>query len=130
MDPQYSPGLLYLGGQLVLDPDVDASGWIRSFSAVDGQQRWARKMPTPMLAGLTATAGDVLFTGDLNGQFMALNAGDGRTLYQFNTGGAIAGGISTYRVGREQYVAVASGNSSRITWGTSGSATVFVFGLQ
>ncbi len=130
LDPQYSPGLLYLGGQLVLDPDVDAYGWIRSFSAINGQQRWARKMPTPMLAALTATAGKVLMTGDLNGQFMVLNAADGRTLYQFNTGGAIAGGVSTYRVGREQYVAVASGNSSRITWGTSGSATVFVFGLH
>jgi alcohol dehydrogenase (cytochrome c) len=87
-------------------------------------------MPTPMLAGLTVTAGGVLMSGDLDGSFLVFRASDGRTLYQFNTGGAVAGGVSTYEVHGHQYVAVASENSSRVTWGTGGSASVFVFSLD
>jgi alcohol dehydrogenase (cytochrome c) len=129
-EPQYMPGLLYLSGQLILDPSTEAGGWIRRFDAASGEQQWALKTPTPMLAGLTATGGDVLLTGDLNGDFLVVQASSGKVLYRFNTGGAIAGGVSTYLARGRQYVAVASGNASRITWGTTGAATVFVFGLQ
>jgi alcohol dehydrogenase (cytochrome c) len=128
-ESDYIRGSLYLGGQMLLDPSSQASGWIRSFDAATGEPRWAIKVATPMLAGLTATAGDVLFTGDLNGDFLVLLASSGKELYRFNTGGAIAGGISTYAVHGRQYVAVASGNSSRVTWGSTGAATIFIFAL-
>ena len=128
-EPHYIRGSLNMGGQMILDPIKEASGWIRSFDAATGQQRWSVKMDTPMVAGLTATAGGVLLTGDLNGDFMVLRASSGKVLYRFNTGGAIAGGISTYLHGGKQYVAVASGNSSRVVWGASGAATIFIFAL-
>jgi glucose dehydrogenase len=128
-EPHYIRGSLYLGGQMILDPSMQASGWIRSFDAATGTPRWAVKVDTPMLAGLTATAGGVLFTGDLNGDFLVLRASSGKVLYRFNTGGAIAGGVSTYLHRGKQYVAVASGNSSRLTWGSTGAATIFVFAL-
>ena len=60
---------------------------------------------------------------------IALDSRTGDTLYKFNTGGAVAGGVSTYLVDGKQYVAAASGNSSRTIWKTSGAATVVVFGL-
>jgi glucose dehydrogenase len=82
-----------------------------------------------MLAALTPTAGGVVFTGDLNGDFLVLDAQTGDTLYRFNTGGAVAGGISTYLVEGNQYVAVASGNSSRNLWNTTGAPTLIVFSL-
>ena len=59
-----------------------------------------------MYAALTPTAGNVLFTGDLDGNFLVLDARNGKTLYSFNTGGPIAGGVVTY----EQQPA---GNTSR-----------------
>jgi alcohol dehydrogenase (cytochrome c) len=101
-EPNYIRGSLYLGGQMLLDPGAQASGWIRSFDAATGEPRWAVKTATPMLAGLTATAGDVLLTGDLNGDFLVLLASSGKVLYRFNTGGAVAGGISTYAVDGRQ----------------------------
>jgi outer membrane protein assembly factor BamB len=70
----------------------------------------------------------VIFTGDLDGDFLALNAFNGKILYRFNTGGAIAGAASTYLINGRQYVAETSGNSSRSVWRTSGSATLLVFG--
>ena len=39
-----------------------------------------------------------MFTGDLNGDFLALDARNGKTLYSFHTGGPIAGGVITYEV--------------------------------
>jgi alcohol dehydrogenase (cytochrome c) len=80
-----------------------------------------------MTAAVTPTAGGVIFTGDLNGDFLALDTKSGDILYRFNTGGAIGGGVITYEVGGKQYIAVASGNASRTTWYTAGSATVFIF---
>jgi alcohol dehydrogenase (cytochrome c) len=82
-----------------------------------------------MVAGVTPTAGGVVFTGSANGDFLALDAGTGAVLYRFNTGGAVGGGVSTYAVDGRQYVAVASGNASRTIWKTRGAATIVVFGL-
>lgn len=129
VDAEFVRGGLYLGGDFTPDPPATAKGWVRSLDAATGKQNWVLEAGTPMLAGLTPTGGDVLLTGDLNGDFMVMNAATGRVLYRFNTGGAIAGGVSTYLVEGRQYVAVASGNSSRTVWGTTGAASVFVFGL-
>jgi hypothetical protein len=41
----------------------------------------------------------------------------------------VAGGVSTYLVGERQYVAVASGNSSKSLWQNSGAPMIIVFGL-
>ena len=82
-----------------------------------------------MLGAITATAGGVVFTGDTSGDFLVVGAAKGDLLYRFNTGGAIGGGVITYEIRGKQYVAVASGNTSRDTYGSKGSATIFVFGL-
>ena len=78
---------------------------------------------------LTPTAGNVLFTGDLDGNFLALDARNGKTLYRFDTGGPIAGGIITYEAKGRQYVAVASGHSGG-SIPLSGSTTIVIFGQR
>jgi alcohol dehydrogenase (cytochrome c) len=97
--------------------------------AATGKVLWIRDFNAPMLAALTPTAGGVVFTGDLDGNFLALAADSGKTLYTFTTGGAVAGAPSTYLVDGKQYVAIASGNSSRTHWATTGSMTLVVFAL-
>ena len=57
------------------------------------------------MAGVTATSGGVLFTGDLNNDFLALDATTGDVLYRFNTGGSIGGGVISYALDGKQYVA-------------------------
>lgn len=82
-----------------------------------------------MVAGVTPTAGRVVFTGSSGGDFLVFDSRTGKQLYRFNTGGAVAGGVTTYAAAGEQFVAVASGNSSRSIWRTNGAATIIVFGL-
>ena len=48
-----------------------------------------------MIAGVTVTAGDVVLTGDLDGNFLVFDARNGSKLYSFNTAGPIAGGVIT-----------------------------------
>jgi len=76
---------------------------------------------------VTPTAGGVVFSGDLGGNLLALDAKTGAELYKLNTGGAVAGGVITYEVEGQQYVATTSGNVSRGTFSaTTGSPKVVI----
>jgi len=88
---------------------------------------WKYHAAAPVVAGVTPTAGGLIFSGDLSGNLLALDARTGTELYKLNTGGAIAGGVITYETGGKQYVATTSGNVSRITFSsTSGSPKVVI----
>ena len=52
-------------------------------------------MPSPMYAAIMPTDGDVLFTGELEDNFLVLTRHDGREIYRFDRGGPLAGGIVT-----------------------------------
>ena len=129
-DPRWVATIPYTGlanGWGTNDPTSQWAGWINAIDPRSGQMAWRVKRPTPMYAALTPTAGNVLFTGDLDGNFLALDARDGKTLYSFDTGGPIAGGVITYQVQGKQYVAVASGHSGG-SIPLNGSATLVIFG--
>lgn len=129
-DPKWQPMIPFTGlsnGFGAKDPISKAWGWVNAVDPKTQKMAWRRKMPMPMHAGVTPTAGDVLFTGDLQGNFLTLDARDGRTLYSFNTGGPIAGGVITYDIDGRQYVAVASGNSG-VSVPIPGAPTVVIFG--
>jgi len=79
-----------------------------------------------MYAAITPTAGDVLFTGDLEGNFLVLDARSGEAIYRFNTGGPLAGGVVTWEQKGRQYIAVASGHSGG-SIPVTGSTTIVVF---
>lgn len=129
-DPKWVPTVPYTGlsnGWGTNDPISKWSGWINAVDPTTGKMAWRIKRATPMYAALTPTAGGVLFTGDLDGNFLALDAKDGKTLYSFDTGGPIAGGVITYERNGKQYVAVASGHSGG-SIPLTGAATVVIFG--
>jgi alcohol dehydrogenase (cytochrome c) len=126
---RFIEGASFYGGRYEWEPAENAHGWIRAFDAGTGAEAWAHATERPMVAGITATAAGILFTGDLAGRFLVLAARDGTTLYSFNTGGSIAGAVSTYAVGGRQYVAVPSGHNAPAVWRASGSASLFVFAV-
>jgi alcohol dehydrogenase (cytochrome c) len=129
-DPKWVATVPYTGlanGFGSNDPISQWSGWINAVDPHAGKFAWRVHTPTPMYAALTATAGNVLFTGDLNGNFLVLDARNGKELYRFNTGGPIAGGVVTYEHKGRQYVAVASGSSGG-SIPLTGSTTIVIFG--
>jgi len=130
-DPKWVATVPYTGlanGWGTNDPTSKWSGWVNAVDPKSGRMKWRIHTDTPMYAALTPTAGNVLFTGDLNGNFLALDARNGKTLYRFDTGGPIAGGVVTYERNGRQYIAVASGHSGG-SIPLTGSTTIVVFGL-
>jgi alcohol dehydrogenase (cytochrome c) len=127
---RHIPGKLYMGGTTSMDPPAKAQGWITAVDAATGAVQWKYRSPRPMVAAVTTTAGNVLFSGELTGDFLTLDARTGDVLYRFNTGGPMGGGVVTYAAGGRQYVAVASGSPSNY-WvdRNAGSPTIVVFAL-
>ena len=82
------------------------------------------------MAGITATAGSLVFTGDLDGNVLAFHAGDGRILWRATTGQPIGGGVVSYALRGNQYIAVASGLHAPVTWRLKSSpAKLVVYSL-
>jgi alcohol dehydrogenase (cytochrome c) len=126
--PPIMQGKHYFGGSVASDPQEKAKGWLTAFDAATGRERWKYASSTPLVAGVTATSGGVLFTGDLNNDFLALDAQTGEVLYRFDTGGSIGGGVITYMRNSKQYVATASGTVSAF-FGGSGPPVIVIFAL-
>ena len=125
---RHIPGHLYVGGLTELEDKSE--GWLTAIEASSGEVKWKYQSKRPMLAAVTATKGNVVFTGELTGDFVVLDAWDGKVLYRFNTGGAIGGGVITYQEAGKQYMAVMSGRPSPL-WVNeiAGAPTVFLFAL-
>jgi alcohol dehydrogenase (cytochrome c) len=98
-------------------------------NASSGAVIWKYQSKRPMLASVTTTSANLIFTGELTGDFVVLDASQGDVLYRFNTGGPVTAGVITYAVNGKQYVAVASGATAGF-WRTSpASSTLIVFAL-
>ncbi|HUO13420.1 MAG TPA: PQQ-binding-like beta-propeller repeat protein [Verrucomicrobiae bacterium] len=125
---RYIPGRTYMGGTVKFG--AQSQGWLTAIDATTGEVKWKYQSERPMISAVTATKGNVVFTGELTGDFLTLDAQTGKVLYRFNTGGGIGGGVVTYEEAGKQYVAVMSGKPSRFWIGDiTGAPTVFLFAL-
>lgn len=127
-------GLPWTGSSELRHPfgvqDTTWGGWLTAVDGSTGAVRWRYHSATPLVAGITSTAGGLVFTGDLAGQLMAFDAGTGALRWHYAIGQPIGGGVVTYRAGGRQYIAVAGGMHAPTTWKLQSSpATVVVFGL-
>jgi len=128
---RYIPGKLYMGGKSDLDPPARAQGWLTAVDASTGAVKWKYRSPRPMVAAVTTTAGNLVLTGELTGDFVVFDAKSGDVAYRFNTGGPMGGGVITYAAGGRQYIAVASGSPSNFwTDRNAGAPTIVVFSLS
>ena len=99
----------YFGGQTKFDPWSAARGRLTAFDASTGHEKWRYDAAKPMVAGVTATAGDVVFAGELTGDLLALDAKTGKVLLRSALGGPAGGGVVTYTARGVQSVAIVSG---------------------
>ena len=114
----------------MFDPPNAAKGWVIAFDAESGNVRWKKAISHPILAGVTPTAGGLVFTADLGGELYAFDADSGRVLWQTNTGQSTGGGVITYVAGGRQLLAVASGMKSPVWPGGASQSRIVVYGLR
>jgi PQQ-dependent dehydrogenase (methanol/ethanol family) len=126
-DSAYKRGEAFLGGTYKMLSDPPATGWVTSVDQQSGRIRWHFHADGPVVSGILPTAGGLVFFGDMAGNFYALDSADGTVRFKANTGGAIAGGVISYRLNEYQYVAVTAGNVSRFDWGASGTPQIILY---
>ncbi|HZW08243.1 MAG TPA: PQQ-binding-like beta-propeller repeat protein, partial [Phycisphaerales bacterium] len=88
-----------------------------------GRQRWQVKTAEPLVGGVLATAGGLVFSGAGKGRFAAFDAETGRELWSFQCDAGVNAPPVTYEVGGTQYVAVAAGGNALFGF-TQGDAVV------
>jgi alcohol dehydrogenase (cytochrome c) len=92
-----------------MKPD-DVLGHFLAINPLTGEKRWEIPLVgLPSSAGMLATGGGLVFTGKMTGEFVALDAETGKTLWQFKTGSSVNSTAITYTHNGRQYVTVASG---------------------
>jgi alcohol dehydrogenase (cytochrome c) len=113
-DPE--PGASFFGGSFVMKPPPGdrARGYIAAYDPITGKRAWTWDHPHYLLASVLATAGDLIFSGDPEGNFFALDARTGKKLWSFPTGAGHRGSPVTYTAGGRQYVATPTGWGSLI----------------
>ncbi|MGH7593980.1 MAG: pyrroloquinoline quinone-dependent dehydrogenase [Gemmatimonadales bacterium] len=114
----------------IFDSASKAKGWLTSFDAETGTVRWKYAAAHPILAGVTPTAGGLVFAADMSGQLFAFSADSGKVLWQIATGQSTGGGLITYVAGGRQLVAVASGMKSSVWPGAADQSRIVVYGLK
>lgn len=138
MSPSYSPltGLFYVNAvqgyaiYYLIDTDPKPSGYggtasglgtsKRLLKAIDvrtGKVRWQHEYPNlngapPTVGpGLLSTAGNLVFTGDDQGDLIAFSADDGRILWHYRAGAAQSNGPITYMQDGRQWLVLAAGDT-------------------
>jgi glucose dehydrogenase len=100
-------------------------------SAIDltkgGRIAWSRRTPEPLIGGVLATAGGLVFSGEGGGDLTALDARSGDKLWSFNCGAGVNAPPIAYELDGSEYVAVAAGGSQ--IWGFRQGGAVIAFGL-
>jgi alcohol dehydrogenase (cytochrome c) len=121
----YPGGKLWLGGAFKVIPSEEQWGNITAVDYNTGKIRWQAKTPQPMIGGVLATAGGLVFTGEGNGKFNAYDARNGKVLWTFNAGAGVNAPPSTYTVGGKQYVVVAAGGNVQLDFKRGNSIIAF-----
>ncbi len=108
-------GLAFFGGKFKLRPPPDGRAYahLGAYDPITGERKWRIEHKYPLLASQLATGGGLIFSGDAEGRFFALDAETGKELWSFRTGSGHRGSAVTYSVDGRQYIATPSG------WGSA-----------
>ena len=114
----YEAGHAFYGSAYFPNDDAQPFwGAVRAIDPTTSQIKWEMKHLSPSWSGVLSTAGELVFTGDAEGNFMALDAATGKILWHFQCGASVYASPMTYAIDGQQYVAIAAGS------------TLFAFGL-
>ena len=99
------------GGAIRPGANQDELNGIAKINMETGEMLYFGKGRAATNGALLATAGGLIFHGDLNRRFRAYDAATGQQLWQTILGGPISVSTLTYAVNGKQYVAVMTGDT-------------------
>ncbi|MGD0760464.1 MAG: PQQ-dependent dehydrogenase, methanol/ethanol family [Candidatus Sulfotelmatobacter sp.] len=108
----YEAGHAYYGSAYF--PSEEARpyrGFLKAIDPATGQVKWKFEHTSPTWSGVLSTAGGLVFTGDAEGNFIAMDAAAGKPLWHFQMGGAVYAAPMAFAVDGKEYVAIAAGSA-------------------
>lgn len=112
----YPEGKLWLGGAFKVIPEEEQWGNITAVNYHTGKIRWKVKTEQPMIGGILATAGGIVFAGEGNGQFKAYDSETGSQLWRFQAGAGVNAPPSSYSIDGKQYIVVGAGGNTQLNY--------------
>ena len=117
---RYVPGMKTVGqvtggSQRANFEPFPATGTVTSIDVNSGKINWQWRSDMPMYGGALATGSNLLFAGEMNGNFDAFDARTGKKLWEYYMGIGVCSSPITYRVNGVQYVAVSGAGCARST---------------
>jgi alcohol dehydrogenase (cytochrome c) len=101
----------FLGSVYVPDPVERPTGALKALDALTGAEKWSFPYFSNPNGGVLSTAGEVVFAGDSDGNFIVLDARNGRDLWHVQLGAAIYSAAITFEVDGKQYVTIPAGSA-------------------
>jgi alcohol dehydrogenase (cytochrome c) len=112
--PDYKAGDRFTGGagQRVSTSESPAYGALRAIDPATGNRKWEFRYLSPSTAGLLTTASGLIFSGDAEGNLLALDSRSGKLLWRYQMGAAMHGtSPTTYMLDGRQHVLVPAGTT-------------------
>ena len=124
-EAKYPGGKLWLGGAFKVIASEKQWGRLAAVDIDTGKMAWKFDTEQPLIGGVLATAGDLVFNGEGNGMFRAFDAKSGKKLWEFQAGAGVNAPAVSYMVGGKQYIAVAAGGNTQLDFKRGNSVLVF-----
>ncbi|QWF70154.1 methanol/ethanol family PQQ-dependent dehydrogenase [Methylomonas paludis] len=103
----YRAGQFFVGATLNMYPGPKGTlGQVKAMNSVTGKIEWEVQEKFAVWGGTTATAGDLVFYGTLDGYIKARNTRTGEELWKFKLPSGVIGHPITYKHNNKQYVAI------------------------
>jgi len=112
----YPEGKLWLGGAFKVIPTEEQWGNVTAVDYNTGKIKWKVKTAEPMIGGILATGGGLVFTGEGNGLFKAYNSSTGELMWQDQTNAGVNAPPASYNVGGSQFIVVGSGGNAQLNY--------------
>jgi len=93
----------------VVTDDPNIRGYLKAVDPLTGKSKWEVPYRSPNYSSTLATAGNLVFTGVMDGEFQALDIDTGKLLWSFQTPSGIIGQPVTWERNGKQYVTIMSG---------------------
>ncbi|MDQ1389545.1 MAG: hypothetical protein QOF56_2999 [Acidobacteriaceae bacterium] len=108
----YEAGHAYYGSAYFPSEEAEPyRGFLKAIDPATGEIKWKFEHTSPTWSGVLSTAGGLVFTGDAEGNFIALDAATGKALWHFQMGGAVYAAPIAFAVDGKQYLAIAAGSA-------------------
>jgi alcohol dehydrogenase (cytochrome c) len=112
-DVSFQRGYPYIGTELGVINTTTPGEYI-AWDPVAKKKAWSIPQKFPLAGGAATTAGGLVFFGNMEGNFHAVDAKTGQVLWQAKTTSGICAAPMTYEVEGKQYVAIVEGRPNVI----------------